>query len=134
MWEDILKQTPISNIIIRGNNVTAIYLDPKSKEKLKMNVNIHEDSLDGNIVDKEGVQLTRAFAEKIDDDVFQAKDVSTKTEFMRRGYAENLYHLIAYALSNQNYDFVGDTGQSGEADNMWNKNSTYGSWDIPEYM
>jgi len=42
--------------------------------------------------------------------------------------------LIAYALSNQNYDFVGDIGQSGEADNMWNKNSTYGSWDIPEYM
>jgi len=133
MWQDILKQNPISNIVIRGNSVTAIYLDPKSKEKLKMNVNIHGDSLDGNIVDKEGVQLTRAFAEKIDDDVFQARDVSTKTEFMR-GYAENLYHLIAYALSNQNYDFVGDIGQSGEADNMWNKNSTYGSWDIPEYM
>ena len=53
---------------------------------------------------------------------------------MRRGYAENLYHLIAYALVNQGYNFVPDDAQSGEMQQMWDKNTSCGSWDIPDYM
>ncbi|QDP51921.1 MAG: hypothetical protein GOVbin4206_88 [Prokaryotic dsDNA virus sp.] len=134
MWQKILKQNRISNIVIRGDETTAMFLDNKSDEKLKMSVSIHDESLDANIIDKEGRQITRAYAEKIDDDTFQAKDVRTDSRFMRRGYGENLYHLIAYALDNQGYNFVPDDAQSGEMLQMWDKNTSYGSWDIPDYM
>ena len=134
MWKNMLKQNPISNITIRGDETTAMFLDTETDEKLKMSVSIHDESLDANIIDKEGSQITRAYAEKIDDETFQAKDVRTDPRFMRRGYAENLYHLIAYALVNQGYNFVPDDAKSGEMQQMWDKNTSYGSWDIPNYM
>ena len=72
MWKNMLKQNPISNITIRGDETTAMFLDTETKEKLKMSVSIHDESLDANIIDKEGNQITRAYAEKIDDDTLQA--------------------------------------------------------------
>ena len=137
MWQDILKMPIVSRIVPTkdGNGWKSKFIDPESNETLHIGVQFSDDeeTIEGYISDEEGTRTT-SLAEKISDDKFMAKDIRTKEPFMRRGYAENLYHLVNYALVNRGFELIQDTSQSGEASSMWEKNSEYGSWNVPDEM
>jgi len=146
-----LVKMPIDGDSIRydrkNDRWKAEFYDPDTHERLPMQANMYEgddtyagtSSIEGSIMGlgEDDPQRTHAFAERQEDDhygnpssKYQIKDVWTKNPHQRKGYAKALYDLIAYAISNtkEDYDLVGDSMQSAEAYEMWQKYGEYGSW------
>ena len=127
-WD--LMKMPMAPHTVRfdynDNQWKARFIDPVTNEKIPMMVRVDDEGgyYEGYIGNDDGGRTT-AYGERSSSEggSYQARDVRTQEPYLRRGYAKNLYDLIAYALSNleEDYDFVGDSQQSVPAKEMWDK-------------
>lgn len=124
----------------------AQFLDPVSNEVLPMQLNMEGDSNERVLAQIKTKEKDRMTDEEIEDDFYggtrafayarsdldsldgdsgnyKARNLETREEYRRRGYATALYDLIAYALKHHKdgFGFLPDSPnmQSEEASEMW---------------
>ena len=129
---DLLKMPVVPESIVWGKDrIDARYLDRKTGEEMPIYARYTDDGYTG-VAGGIGSNMSpltsmRAWSPS-GVGAYTVSEAYTQKNRRRRGYAKELYDLIAYYLDDGGSYLVNDTDQTHEASDMWRKHAPEGIW------